>query len=286
MGSSVKSRRSHRPCGGASASAIGGATAAQATVAQPGTTNHGRQHAVAQQADLLGLLGHELRSPLATIKGYAATLRRHERRLSTNERHEYLSAIEAATARLDSTIERILLLAQLDAGSVSLLRAPVDITYLLRDAATAARSALAPEYGATASTLRLAMVPKSAVVVEGDPRLLRVVLDQLIENAVKFTSPGELIDLEARVVDGVPPYGEVSIRNRGQAIPQEHLERIFDRFHQADGGLTREVGGLGLGLAICQRILALHGGQVAAHSDAAGNTFTFRLPLCAPGQVE
>lgn len=237
----------------------------------------------AEQSDLLGRVSHELRSPLAAIKGYAATLRRHECRLSVEERTEYLRAIEDAVSRLDTVIERMLLLSQLESGSVVPIRAPVDLDHLVLEAVSAAQ--VSREAGTQRHPIRLTIQPDSATVVEGDPRLLRVVLDHLIENAIKFSQVGDTIavGLTHRTTRDscaeTPSVAEVTVRNVGRAIPPEHIARIFERFHQADGGLTREVGGLGLGLTICQRILTLHGGSLAARSETDGSTFILRLPL-------
>lgn len=245
------------------------------------------EESAAAQGDLLGRISHELRSPLATIRGYAATLRRHERRLSLEERREYLSAIEDATSRLDTIVERMLLLAQLESGSVIPVRAPVDVGHLVCEAVTAAQTTAMPH--SEAHPLHLAVLIDSTCVVDADPRLLRVVLDQLIENAIKFSSASDAIEVAVRQTESAVrdpwakalPVVEVTVQNTGRVIPPEHIERIFERFHQADSGLTREVGGLGLGLAICQRILVLHGGTLAAHSGVDGSTFTLRLPLGA-----
>lgn len=250
------------------------------------------------QDELLGRLSHELRSPLAAIKGYAATLRRHERRLSVAERRECLLAIENATTQLNTIIERMLLFSQIEAGAITPIRTAIDLAALTREAVANAQAELATQRSGEAPTLRMALAPNShgrggtggsALLVNGDPRLLRVVLDELIENAIKFTPAGGVIELAARAVDseqgrmprGGPGAVEVAVRNTGAAIPTEHLSRIFDHFHQADSGLTREVGGLGLGLTLCQRIVALHGGEVFAQTGPGGNVFTLCLPWLA-----
>src|SRR5260370_5441466 len=89
------------------------------------------------KAELLGTVSHELRSPLASIKGYAATLLRHERRISREERHQFLLAINEASDRLEVLIERLLEMSQLETGEVIIQRSPIDLAHLATDAITA-----------------------------------------------------------------------------------------------------------------------------------------------------
>src|SRR5437762_7731742 len=89
------------------------------------------------KAELLATVSHELRSPLASIKGYAATLLRHERRISREERHQFLLAINEASDRLEVIIQRLLEVSQLETGEVTLNRSPVDMVYLAKEAITA-----------------------------------------------------------------------------------------------------------------------------------------------------
>jgi signal transduction histidine kinase len=264
------------------------------------------------KAELLGTVSHELRSPLAVIKGYAATLLRHERRLPRQERHEFLLAIEEASDRLAVIIDRLLEMAQLGTGATTVHRAPVDITRVVREALTALEGALrnrsTHEYQLSMSTTNLAGEPALSVpLVPADPRLLRDVLDNLLENAVKYTPDGGdiAVTVRERAADPVvppeqsqhaavraetppdaPPHIvagpalEISVRDTGVGIPTEHLGRVFDRFHRVDSRLTRDVDGLGLGLAICKRIVELHEGIIWAESQPGqGSTFHVVLPL-------
>lgn len=188
-----------------------------------------------------------------------------------------------------------LLLAHLEAGTLTIVRSPVDLLRLIPEAVSHAHTELAHTSFTLTPHLKVSSLPiadgeacgSRACVVVGDARLRRVVLDQLIENALKFTSPGEDIEIAVHPVTQAKDSAtksepmqivEVIIQNTGISIPPEHLERIFEHFHQADSSLTREVGGLGLGLAICKRIVVLHGGVLLASSDEHGSTFTVRLP--------
>ena len=260
------------------------------------------RHADHLKAELLGTVSHELRSPLASIKGYAATLLRYERRLPREERHEFLLAIEEASARLEVIISRLLEISQLETGGLPVQREPLDIGHTIREAITVAEnsaSVKAPEKftfvarqltedGTSASQLPL---------IQADPRMIREVLDNLLENAIKYSPEGGTIEISARPitladVDDLPLPGgarefragehmlEITVHDMGTGIPSEHLGYIFDRFHRVDTRLTREVDGLGLGLAICKRIVELHDGAIWAESSpGAGSTFHVVLPL-------
>jgi signal transduction histidine kinase len=255
------------------------------------------------KAELLGTVSHELRSPLAAIKGYAATLLRHERRLGREERQEFLRAIVEGSDRLEVLISQLLEMSELSTGTVTLRRESLDVEPVMRDAIDQCKRA-GPQ-GVATHAFVLAMegaAASGAPRVSADPRLLRNVVDNLLENAVNYTPAGGTITVRVGVrpaeplmpvgderapavsTDQVPalatPALEIAVHDNGVGIPADHLGRIFDQFHRVDTRLTREVDGLGLGLAICQRIVELHGGAIWAESEpGAGSTFHVLLPL-------
>ncbi len=273
------------------------------------------------KAELLATVSHELRSPLASIKGYAATLLRHERRISREERHEFLVAIAAASDRLERIIDRLLEMSQLETGTLSIECSPVDVVRLAHEAITAAEQQTSTQLrGHFTFHLRLkdaAGVPsQEEPLIMADPRRLREVLYNLLENAINYSPEGGVIDVVVQPVQALLPAGKASNRERkaealppsddahierpdvqpdgqklrqlveicvcdyGLGIPAEHLDRIFDRFHRVDTRLTREVNGLGLGLTICKHIVKLHDGLIWAEScQAGGSAFHVRLPV-------
>lgn len=270
------------------------------------------------KAELLGTVSHELRSPLAAIKGYAATLLRHERRLPREERHEFLLAIGDASDRLEVIIDRLLLMSQLETGTMSMHPTAVDLAQTVREAIQASDAdASTRTPGRYTFSLRPAhadgTLDAEVPNVAGDPRLLRTVLDNLLENAVKYSPRGGEIEVVLRPAnreyaeqarhaigiqaeeghpmgaagepsDGTGAMLEVRVHDTGMGIPSEHLGRIFDRFHRVDTRLTREVDGLGLGLAICRRIVELHRGMIWAESQPGeGSTFHVLLPIDETG---
>jgi signal transduction histidine kinase len=262
------------------------------------------------KAELLGTVSHELRSPLAVIKGYAATLLRHEHRLSPEERHEYLLAIDGACDRLEVLVNQLLEMSQLETGSLKLYSVPVDVEHIVREAGVAFKERLisgaSRDYRIELDVADSGSLPP----IEADPRLLRNAIDILLENALKYSPAGGTIRVSLQIVRDPPDSGQsspsalvgtpagsfpfkgtpdvliISVEDNGIGIPAEQLDQIFDRFHRVDTGLTREVSGLGLGLSICKRIMDLHGGSVWGEStEGEGSTFLLALPLSLSGEM-
>jgi signal transduction histidine kinase len=230
------------------------------------------------ETEFLAVISHELRSPLAAIKGSAATLRRHGRRLGHEEQDAFLRAIVESSDRLETLIARLLLLAQLEAGSLKPRLVPVDMARLAREAVLAG----ARRWAAEGRTIEGPEQETSPLVLV-DLRLLRDVLDILLENAVKYSPAGSAVAVSLRA-EGESLF--VGVRDHGIGISAAHLHRIFDRFYRVDTRLTREHDGAGIGLAICKRIVELHGGEIWAESvPGVGSMFWMRLPL-APIQSE
>ena len=262
------------------------------------------------KAELLGTVSHELRSPLASIKGYAATLLRHERRISREERHQFLLAINEASDRLEVIIRRLLEMSQLETGAITINRSPVDLARLANEAIVAIEEQVSEQLPGR-FVFKLAVehadgAPAHSVpLILADPRRMREVLDNLLENAVKYSPAGGMIKVvihpmtkvQSAIMEAsqlnqekadvqqlmhIPRQMlEILVCDNGIGIPVEHLERIFDRFHRVDTRLTREVNGLGLGLAICKSIVEMHDGLIWAEnrSDGKGSIFHVRLPL-------
>jgi signal transduction histidine kinase len=263
-------------------------------------------------AELLETVSHELYSPLASIKGYAATLLRHEHRLEREEQHQFLLAISEASNRMEIIIERLLEVSQFETGQVTLACSPVDLARLTSEAIAVVKDRMtASQSSRFAFSLELEHADgtraENVPLIMADPRRLREVLDNLLENACKYSPDGGSILVTIRPViqvsapaeagnsshegEEVAPNGspktrsmlEFCVVDSGQGIPAEYLERIFERFRRVDTRLVRETGGLGLGLTICKDIVDLHGGTIWAENRAAGkgSAFYVWLPLDA-----
>lgn len=278
-------------------------------------TQHQQNNASVEQmhTDLLGTVSHELRSPLASIKGYAAMLLRHDKHLHRDERREYLEAIYQATNDLSLIVDRLLEMAQLESDEIHIERGPVDMRRLALESIEAIRQTRRYQQATAARSDVFTFVVQArdaqgqraddVPFVWADQRYLRQALDNILENALKFSPRGGMITITLQPITQQPAEGngtfdtvtkqqqavpmlQIAIHDEGMGIPDEHLARIFERFQRVDTRLTREVNGLGLGLAICKRIIALHNGNLWAESQPeAGSTFFIQLPLIEYNEV-
>ncbi len=228
------------------------------------------------QRDFVANVSHELRTPLTSITGYVETLLDHERSLSPQAR-EFLGTILKNATRMNRLTEDLLVMARVEAAEEKLHPAPVSADVLVRDAVQG-MSGLVQDNDAV-----LEIGDVTACQVYADTDAVLQVLSNLIENAIKYgrakgAAQCRVVVTAREVVD---PYEavEFSVRDFGQGIASEHLNRIFERFYRVDKARSRESGGTGLGLAIAQHMVQAQGGWIRAESELnAGSTFLFALP--------
>lgn len=216
------------------------------------------------------MVAHELRAPLAAIKGFTTLLLDYADRLDPAERRQMLQEIDAATERMHELIDNLLDLTRLQAGMLLVRRDPVDLVAVLRRAATEA----AARYPARAFQLE---APPTLPTILGDARRLGQVVQNLIDNAVRYSPAESPVTVRAwrTAGDGVA----FAVVDRGIGISPEYHDRIFTPFYRVPEGNADEVNGCGLGLAICRGLVEAHGGSITVDSQVgAGATFTVRLP--------
>jgi signal transduction histidine kinase len=222
------------------------------------------------KSDLLSTVSHELRTPLGAIKGYATALLRFGPRIRPAERREFLESIDRAADRLSALIEDLLLAQRLEAGKLPINPEPLDLAALTEEVVgEVAPRAAVHEF--------MCQVPTELPVARGDPRRVRQVLLNLLDNAVKYSPEGGPVEVGARAQNGDVL---VSVRDHGVGIPTDELDHVFERFHRVESSLTRTTRGTGLGLAICQGIVQAQGGRIWVESQGPGqgSTFWFTLP--------
>lgn len=219
------------------------------------------------KTELVSTVSHELKTPLATIKAYTATLRAN-RSLYESHSQEFLEVVEHEADRLLRMIEDMLLVARVDTAQLLRKRVSADLAAILDEA--------------------IAQVPHDPVThpierrfenvrVCGDPDRLRDILRNLLENAVKYSPNGGLIEVRAQEHPG---YTSIAVEDRGAGISEESLPFIFDRFYRADDEAASHAGGSGLGLYIVQALVRAHGGTIDVRSALGrGTTFTLSLPV-------
>lgn len=220
--------------------------------------------------DFVANASHELRTPIAAIRGMAETLRAGAMS-DRAARGEFIEAIENDAIRLGQLVDDLLDLSAIESGRRPPQLSLIDV-FGAAEQASRRIAALAKKAGVTISIERT-RVPQ----VLADDAQLGQVFTNLLDNAVKFNKKGGRVVVRARVQDGALA---VEVEDTGSGIPAADLPRIFERFYRVDKARSREVGGTGLGLSIVKHIIEAHGGAVGAESSAGrGSTFRFTLPL-------
>jgi signal transduction histidine kinase len=222
--------------------------------------------------EFLATISHELRTPLNAILGWASMLRDGvvtDAVTITNA----LATIERSCKAQAQLIDDLLDVSRIRAGMLHLDMKPVDLRLIVLAAADVVR----PAAEARGIALQLQCGEPSCLVL-GDATRLQQVVWNLLANAVKFSRSGGAVEV---VVARAAGYGVLTVSDDGQGIDPVFLPYVFERFRQEEEGRTRERGGLGLGLAIAQDLVEMHGGSIEAASDGRGRgaRFTVRLPL-------
>ncbi len=237
--------------------------------------------------EFLAMLAHELRNPLAALsaalqvmghraKGDASSLDLHAR-------------CERQVENLSRLVDDLLDTSRITRGEVDLRRQIVDLAAVLQQAIQTTR----PRMDARRHEVSTTIGP-GPFSIDGDPTRLEQIFVNLLANAAKYTDPeGRIAVRLKRDESAGAPCAVVSVRDTGRGIERSKLSSVFELFMQVETGIERSEGGLGIGLTLVQRLVALHGGEVVAESDGLGqgSTFTVRLPITdtpaqqSPGEI-
>jgi two-component system, OmpR family, phosphate regulon sensor histidine kinase PhoR len=221
--------------------------------------------------DFVANISHEFRTPLTAIQGFAETLLEGALEDSSNSRR-FIEIIHEHALRLGRLTDDLLKLARIEAGQLHLELQPVTVTSIVdpcvettRVKASQKGLVLESEYASDLPTFR------------GDLRLLHDVLQNLLDNAVRYSSPGGRIVIGAMVKNNQLVF---SVSDTGIGIPKADQDRIFERFYRTDAARSRESGGTGLGLSIAKHLVEAHGGRIQVESEVGrGSTFSVFLPV-------
>jgi two-component system, OmpR family, phosphate regulon sensor histidine kinase PhoR len=222
------------------------------------------------RSDFVAITAHELRTPLAAVHAAARALRDTDAELTPEQRDRLLEIIESETERMTAIVSQNLLAAQLEDGSVDLETSATDVRVLAESVLDSTRVRAPAEV-----ELKLATDDEPAVAL-ADEGLLRQVLVNLLDNAIKYSPEGGAVALE---LGHAPGLVTLTVRDDGLGIPPGEQERVFERFYRVDSALTRGVGGTGLGLYISRELVARMGGRISVSSRSGeGAAFTVELP--------
>jgi signal transduction histidine kinase len=226
------------------------------------------------KADFLGNVSHELRTPLTIIKGVASLLRRVD---APDDREELLEQVERAADRLTAMVDDLLTMAEVEGGTLALDVSGCDLAPLLAEEASSA----ATRHPSISVNPRI----PDAVPTEADAPRIREVVRHLLENACRYSRPGESVTVRARVSDeGVT----VSVTDRGEGVDRSQVSAAFGQpFAPGEDPMTKERAGLGIGLNLARNIIGLHGGILWAEPlPGGGSRVSFTLPPPRPAQAE
>lgn len=207
---------------------------------------------------------HELKTPVAVMKGYAQLLLRGQ----TGAVRSQLEAIDRGARRIDRVVQELLDVSQLRLGTLSIAPAMVDLDALVRDVT---------EHAPHTTRHRIRVARSARARVRGDRHRLEFVLANLIDNAIRYSPGGGDIDVSLDIEDG---FAVVSVRDHGVGIARAKQPRIFERFFRAHTDTPFDYGGIGVALSLSREIIERHGGTMTFEStEGVGSSFSFRVPL-------
>jgi two-component system sensor histidine kinase CpxA len=213
---------------------------------------------VRAQQRLLGDISHELRSPLARL-GVALGLARQR---SGPEANGALDRIERESDNLNEMISQLLTLTRLESGTDGRKRTNIDLAALVKEVADDA------DFEARSINRAVQVVSSERCSIKGVEELLRSAVENVVRNALRYTPEGTAVEVALRRQNG---NAVISVRDRGNGVPEESLEKIFRPFYRTEDARDRQSGGgTGLGLAITERAVRMHGGSVQAANVAGG----------------
>jgi two-component system, OmpR family, phosphate regulon sensor histidine kinase PhoR len=232
------------------------------------------QEGIRVRDEFLSTAAHELKTPVAIIKGYAQLLRRRSPADLAPRDRRALDTLDAECDRINRLVQDFLDVSRAEEGHFELRRERHDLADVV--------AAAVEQMQATTTVHQLSLLERRRAVVEIDKGRIVQVLVNLLGNAIKYSPLGGEIGvrLTARLGANGAPEVVCSVRDSGIGIPPDKQGRVFERFYRAHAGTAHEYGGMGIGLHLSQSIVLLHGGRMWFESEEGrGSTFSFSLPL-------
>lgn len=223
------------------------------------------------RAQLVSLISHEIRNPLTSIHGYIELL--STRQVDDETRKRWMGIIHEQIERIQRLADEILQTSRIEAGRLEIKRAKFSLKGLVEEIVEVFK------YRSEAHHLEVD-IPEGipfASILYGDREKIGYVLNNLLDNAIKYSPGGGRVFIKVEVQDGQILVG---VRDEGVGIPPEEREKVFEPFYRVERGETIGIGGVGIGLSICKTIIELHGGRIWVESEPGkGSIFYFTVPV-------
>ena len=224
------------------------------------------------RAQFISMVSHEFRTPLHVISFSTSLLRRHRHHWSEEKILKYFYRLETAVEKLTQLMDEVLIVGRAEAGKLKFEPKPINLLQFCRDIIEEMHLSESSQHAINF----VSQCDRSSVNL--DKKLLQPILKNLLDNAVKYSSPNSKIDFVLSCQDEKVIF---QIKDRGIGIPAADLQRLFEPFHR--GGNVGDLPGNGLGLAIVKKLVGIHGGQISVKSKVEeGTIFTITLPLIQP----
>jgi PAS domain S-box-containing protein len=229
----------------------------------------GRREDEQRKNDFLGMVSHELKTPLTSMFGYLQMLGMKARKNGDDQAIKILERAEKQAVKMTSMINSFLDVSRMESGRLSVHKERFDMADLVKEAEDETLSTIA--------THKVVFAPVETTIVYADQDKIGQVITNLISNAVKYSDPGTTINVACIKMDGMV---QVSVRDEGLGISPKDQKKLFDRYFRVESKQIDQIVGFGIGLYLCAEIVHLHNGKIWVESEPhAGSTFYFSLPL-------
>ncbi len=224
------------------------------------------------KSNFMSIVSHELRTPLTSVKAYTETLLDNLGSVERSTIKDFLRVMNEESERLIKLVDNILNYSYMETGLLKVEKTPCNINEIIE----VVLETLHPVCLQKRVNCEMRL-PRHSVIIDADPELIHQLFQNLLGDAVKFTPPDGKVTV---TLEEEAAAARIIVQDTGKGIPENQLEKIFERFHQADASNTREYGGSGLGLAICKNIVGWHDGQIWVENvKEAGAKFVVLLPM-------
>jgi PAS domain S-box-containing protein len=219
--------------------------------------------------DFIGMVSHELKTPLTSLSGYTQLLQMHARKNEDTFAKDRLTKVSAQVKRMNTLITGFLNVSRLEAGKIHLNKLPFNLNELLQETLE--------DVGSSTSSHQLILEPTADLTITADRDKIGSVVYNLISNAIKYSPKAQQVWIATRHENG---FAIVSIRDEGMGIKPEDQQKLFDRYYRVEGDQMKNIAGFGIGLYLSAEIVRRHGGEIGVDSQLnQGSTFYFKLPI-------